>query len=183
MKKLFPAILAIFGLALGTGGGMYLKHQNDLVLAEEAASIELVTPETDEVDAKAVTEPLGPDTPIRRSARDDDDKKETYEYVKLNNQFIVPVVNGEKISALVVMSLSIEVVVGKKEAVFVREPKLRDAFLQVLFAHANSGGFDGVFTTGEKMNDLRGSLYEVAVEILGPTASDVLVIDIVRQDV
>ena len=60
---------------------------------------------------------------------------------------------------------------------------LRDMFLQVMFNHANSGGFDGAFTSGEKMNDLRGSLFQAAVKVLGPIATDVLVIDIVRQDV
>ena len=72
---------------------------------------------------------------------------------------------------------------GNKENVFEVEPKLRDSFLQVMFNHANAGGFDGVFTEGEKMSDLRGSLFEAAREILGEVATDILIFDIVRQDI
>ena len=64
------------------------------------------------------------------------------EYVKLSNQFVVPVVKGKTVVSLVVLSLSLEVPEGQKDAVFRREPKLRDSFLQVLFDHANIGGFD-----------------------------------------
>ena len=178
MKRILPAILAILGLAAGTGAGMFLKPS-----AEEAtASVDgdpgsARTAETTEQPAE------DEDTrPPRRSEQDNPDNETVFEYVKMTNQFVVPVVTGAKVSALIVLALSIEVSAGQKEAVFVVEPKLRDSFLQVLFNHANSGGFEGAFTSGEKMNDLRGSLFEAAVAILGPKVSDVLVIDIVRQD-
>ncbi|NOX41174.1 MAG: flagellar basal body-associated protein FliL [Alphaproteobacteria bacterium] len=193
MKKLLPVILAVVGLAIGTGAGMFLKPKplkpsNDPATksTETASSGKNATAESKpSLNGKApASEQPAPEKPaIRRSQTKDANVGEGFEYVKLNNQFVVPVVTGAKVTALVVMSLSIEVKVGGKEIVFGREPKLRDAFLQVLFNHANSGGFNGTFTTGEKMNDLRGSLFEVASRILGPIATDVLVIDIVRQDV
>lgn len=179
MKKLVPAILAVLGLAIGTSLGHFLKPapKDTAHISDPATETLLADGET------AAPPPVEPEQPVRRSEREDEQVDSSYEYVKLNNQFVVPVVSGSKVSALVVMSLSIEVTAGQKETVFIREPKLRDAFLQVLFNHANSGGFNGAFTTGEKMNDLRGSLFQAAVTILGPVASDVLVIDIVRQDV
>ena len=66
--------------------------------------------------------------------------------------------------------------------VYEREPKLRDAFLRVMFDHANAGGFDGAFTNSNQMDVLRRALREVAQKTIGPTASDVLILDIVRQD-
>lgn len=54
------------------------------------------------------------------------------EYVKMNNQFVVPVVEGGRVAAMVVLSLSLEVDAGNTEAVYQREPKLRDVFLQAL---------------------------------------------------
>ena len=86
-------------------------------------------------------------------------------------------------TALVVISLSLEMTSGGPELVFRREPKLRDSFLQVLFDHANSGGFEGNFTTGRKMDLLRGALRESAIKTLGNTVTNVLIADIVRQDV
>jgi flagellar FliL protein len=180
MGKILPALLALIGLAAGTGAGMMLRPADDAqaeAAVAEVAADQAMTPEAE------ADHPTEGDDATRRSARAGAEDDVAFEYVKLNNQFVVPVVHDTRVTSLVVMSLSVEVAAGQKEVVFAREPKLRDAFLQVLFDHANSGGFDGVFTTGEKMNDLRGSLYLKAVDVLGPIASDVMVIDIVRQDV
>lgn len=103
------------------------------------------------------------------------------EYVSLQRQMIVPIVSDDQVISLVVMSLSIEVEAGFGLDVYDREPKLRDAFLQVLFRHANTGGFSGDFTSGEKMADLRRALNAAAAQVLGPIAIQVLVTDILRQ--
>lgn len=104
------------------------------------------------------------------------------EYVKLNNQFVVPVVEDGRVRSLVILSLSLEVAPGSTEAVYVREPKLRDGFLQVLYDHANSGGFKGTFTDGANLVVLRKSLLEVAHRTIGQVVSDVLISDMARQD-
>ncbi len=59
---------------------------------------------------------------------------------------------------------------------------MRDAFLQVLFDHANVGGFNGSFTDGTNLLTLRTSLKEAGGLILGPAIRDVLITDIARQD-
>jgi hypothetical protein len=104
------------------------------------------------------------------------------DYVKLNNQFVVPVVEGGRVAAMVILSLSLEVAPGSSEAVYAREPKLRDVFLQVLFDHANAGGFRGTFTDGANLVLLREALQESAASVLGAMVTDVLISDIVRQD-
>ena len=183
MKKFFPVLLAIIGLAMGTAAGKFLRPTPE---ETAMADPDHATAEGDHAAASENSQHATGETatePVRRSDREHAAPEGIFEYVKLNNQFVVPVVSGAKVSALVVLSLSIEVSAGQKEIVFEVEPKLRDSFLQVLFNHANSGGFDGAFTAGEKMSDLRGALFEAAFKVLGPIVSDVLVIDIVRQDV
>jgi flagellar protein FliL len=64
------------------------------------------------------------------------------------NQFIVPVMKKGKVAAMVILSLSLEVKPGMTSKVYDMEPKLRDVFLQVMFDHANAGGFDGSYTDG-----------------------------------
>ena len=66
--------------------------------------------------------------------------------------------------------------------VFSKEPKLRVSFLQVMFDHANIGGFSGSFTTNENLGILRRSLREAARAELGKDATDVLILEIARQD-
>ena len=124
-----------------------------------------------------------PDYPINASVPPSAaESTQEREYAKLNNQFVIPVVEDEMVAALVVMSLNVEVTVGSRTAIFAAEPKLRDRFLQVMFDHANTGGFSGNFTTGTKMRALRNELLRVAQDISGPIVTDVLVIDLVRQD-
>jgi hypothetical protein len=55
-------------------------------------------------------------------------------------------------------------------------------FLQVLFDHANAGGFQGSFTDGSNLVILRKALFESAAGILGEQVKDVLISDIARQD-
>jgi len=104
------------------------------------------------------------------------------DFVKLNNQFVVPVVEGGRVVSLVIMSLSVEVALGSTEKVFSQEPKLRDAMLQIMFDHANAGGFNGVFTDGANLTLLRRALMESAQKILGDVVKDVLISDLARQD-
>lgn len=104
------------------------------------------------------------------------------DFVRLDNQFVVPVVQEGRVRSLVILSLSLEVAPGTSSSVYAAEPKLRDAFLQVLFDHANAGGFSGAFTAASAMAALRAALHEAARRVLGSDAYDVLIIDMVRQD-
>lgn len=105
------------------------------------------------------------------------------DFVKLNNQFIVPVVASGRVEALVILTLSLETAPGAREQIYGLEPKLRDAFLQVLFDHSNMGGFQGAFTRSNNLDILRGALLEVAQRQIGPDVHSVLIVDIARQDV
>lgn len=168
MGKILPVLIVLIGLGAGAGAGIFLRPapmvteecQDD---ADGSCSEEMV-----EVTGNGeATEP---------------DLNNVY-YVKLSRQFVVPVVKDSKVSSMIVMSLSIETTPAVADVVFAREPKLRDALLGVMFLHANSGGFDGQFTSSEAMKDLRGSLLEAAREIIGDDVYSVLVTDILRQDV
>lgn len=104
------------------------------------------------------------------------------DFVRLSNQFIVPVVQGGEMRSLVILSLSLEVPAGSGADVLRAEPKLRDLFLQVLFDHANAGGFSGDFTSAARMGALREALREAARQVMGAGLHDVLIVDLVRQD-
>lgn len=159
MKKLLPLILLLVGSGAGVGAGIFLRpapDPTDPAVGNETVSVEMAeTEQADSID---------------------------HEYVKMNNQFVVPVVDGAQVAALVVLSLSLEVPAGQKDAIYAKEPKLRDSFLQVLFDHANIGGFDGAFTNANNLDVLRGALREVAQKDMGEQITDVLIVEIARQD-
>lgn len=168
MKKLIlPIILMLLGVGGGVGAGLALlpQHEEEIVAntCVDGEAMEAMPEQSD-----PVIEPVS---------------LESREYARMNNQFVVPVVMNDRVTALMVMSLSIEVETGGQEAVFSHEPRLRDAFLQVMFDHANIGGFNGAFTASSNMRILREALQDAADQVMRGHISDVLIVDIVRQDV
>lgn len=161
MKKIIPILFLVIGLGAGIGAGVFLGVG-------------------DAEHSDGEMEQVGDN---HKPTSDHDDPEMALEYVKLKNQFVIPVVKGEQVSALVVLSLSIETTPSVKDEIYAREPKLRDAFLQVMFDHANMGGFDGSFTSSDTLDILRKGLLEVAQLEFGDDVSNVLIVGIVRQDV
>jgi flagellar protein FliL len=188
VKKLLPLILAILGSAAGAGAGYFLRPASGAAASESHAPAMAAQEHTPEVTEPAVAtdhaeaEPAAAETQHAADAAEGEHAENQPEYVKLNNQFVVPVVENGSVVAMVILSLSLEVAPGATEAVYAREPKLRDVFLQVLFDHANSGGFRGTFTDGANLVVLRQALLEIARRTLGEIVTDVLIVDIARQD-
>lgn len=193
LGKLIPAILALFGLAAGAGAGLFLRPSATHSEAKSEAGAHDEAPAHGEAPAAhGETAEHGTEAPAKdshggtaadgHSAPAKKGEKSKHDYVKLNNQFVVPVVQNGRVAALVILSISLEVTAGTSEKVYQVEPKLRDGFLQVMFDHANAGGFMGTFTDGSNMILLREALREVAQSTLGADVSDVLIVDIVRQD-
>ena len=173
MKKLLPILLALLGTAAGVGAGIFLAPAHE-------ASSETAQNSAEEGEGSHAGKGDGTD----HAAADENSEGDAGEnqYVKLNNQFVVPVMAGDKVKSLVVLSLSLEVRLGGQEIVYSLEPKLRDVFLRTLFDHANIGGFEGNFTEIHRLDLLRRALYESARNVMGPTVVDVLITEIARQD-
>lgn len=103
--------------------------------------------------------------------------------VELKRQFVVPVVSEGVISSRVALALAIETRPESVGIIRLREPKLRDVFLQILFEHARRDGFDADFANPAKIDLLKRSLLDVAVKEIGADVEGVLVTSINRQDV
>lgn len=173
LRLLLPLALGLLGAAGGAGAALYF--------APEEAPDEVATPESLAEDASA---PCGPglSSASLEAPPEAPPTEGTTEFARMSNQFIVPVMQGGKVDALIVMSLTIEVSAGGSEAVHEREPRLRTSFLQAMFNHANSGGFEGNFTTSRNLEVLRETLLQRAREVIGPPVRDVLITEMVRQD-
>ncbi|MDA5095091.1 flagellar basal body-associated FliL family protein [Aliiroseovarius sp. KMU-50] len=167
MGKILPILLAFIGLGGGAGAGFMLRPEPEIVEINPCGELE--------------SSSHAANAPHSESAHDAEENLNR-DFVKMNNQFVIPVVGQGQVRSLVALSLSLEIAAGSSEEFYQKEPKLRDAFLQVLFDHANLGGFDGVFTDSVKLSSLRMGLEEVATKIMGSAVYDVLVTDIVRQD-
>lgn len=160
LSKLLPILFLIVGLAGGVAAGLFVKPEPADEHSEHS--------ELEKSDKKVKKDSHGSDG--------------STEFIKMHSQFVVPIIQRDEISGLVVLSLSIEIEPGLSEAFYAREPKLRDVFLQVLFDHANIGGFDGAFTSASALDPLRTALLEVAQKEMGDDVISVLITDLARQD-
>lgn len=160
LKKLLPVLLVVVGSAAGGYAGLAMRPEPEPTLEED--QVETAQEEVEEVP---------------------EEESDEREYVELSNQFVIPLVERGDVTALVVMSLSLEAMPGNTEAILAKEPKLRDSFLQVLFDHANLGGFKGAFTELSTLEVLRTALRKVAKDDLGEAVTDVLILEFARQDV
>jgi hypothetical protein len=161
MKKLLPILLIMIGIGAGGAAGFVLRPEPEPV-GEEMVDGEV------KAEEKVVEEP-----PL---------DLDNVEFVKLNNQFVVPVVEDNRVASLVVLSISLETAPENTEMIYAREPKIRDEFLRVLFDHAYTGGFSGAFTASPSLDSLVAQLLTVAKKITKNSVSDVLITDILRQD-
>ncbi|MEM9581651.1 MAG: flagellar basal body-associated FliL family protein [Pseudomonadota bacterium] len=158
MSKLLPILLIVIGVAAGGGAGFFLRPVPE------------ITEDGTQDGSKKVQK--------KESAEDETPPA----FVKLNNQFVVPVVSSDNVSALVVLSLTLETTEEATQQLYDIEPKIRDTSLRVLFDHAYAGGFDGQFTAPSKLGTLRTALVEAINAIAKDAVSDVLITDIIRQD-
>jgi flagellar FliL protein len=169
MKLVAPILLALLGLGAGVAAGVALKPAPD----QAPACAE---------DAHAPCEAAAAD-PLAPPSGGHEEEGHGATVVALDKPLVAPVFADDRVRAMVVASFAIALPADHAAEVEALSPRLRDAFLQAMFVHANSGGFDGAFTQGRKMEDLRAALLKAARQVFGATpVSDVLITEIARQD-
>lgn len=97
------------------------------------------------------------------------------------NQFFVPVMRAGDMKALMILTLTIETDEDQLERLQKQEHRLRDALLRRLMIEANTGGFEGNFTTEPFLRGLREALLEAARAATDDSVHAVLIEDIARQ--
>lgn len=102
--------------------------------------------------------------------------------VEFPSQFFVPIVRNGNLRSVMVLELGMEVVEARAEAVYAQEFRLRDALLRALMIHANTGGFDGNFTSEPHLKLLGDTLLAAAHGISGEDVQTILIGNIARQE-
>ncbi|TVQ54499.1 MAG: flagellar basal body-associated protein FliL [Rhodobacteraceae bacterium] len=172
MNILLPAALSIVGLLGGAGAGWYMRPAPP------------IPPEPcfDETGAELAAEVCAARRETEALTKTPTEAGDSGAFVKLDRQFIVPVVSEDRVASMMVLTINLEVEPRGVEPVLALEPKLRDALLRAMFDHAYTGGFSGDFTAEPVMRELRGNLLLAARRVAGADVRNVLVADIIRQD-
>jgi len=166
MKLLVPAALLVLGTGSGVGAALFVKEPSVPISQDTLTCENEGSPALDKTNYIIQEKPEDVETA----------------FIELENQFVVPLVNEDKVTAIIVLSIGVEVKTEKKDAVMIAAPKLRDRMLQVLFRHANIGGFSENFTSSSNMRVVREELLAASKRAVGDSVVDVLILDIVRQE-
>ncbi|MGD1868928.1 MAG: hypothetical protein ACFB0F_05325 [Neomegalonema sp.] len=111
-------------------------------------------------------------------------KKATeYDYLRLDRQFVVPIIEDGSVRSLVVLELNLEIEPGASERIYSIEPRVRDALLAQLHRTAQEGGFVDRLGTSSFLNELREDLRLALKPILGDDLHSDLIGNNVRRAV
>ena len=156
MGKLIPVMLIVLGIGAGLGAGLALRPVPEI---EEQAEDDAAPPSYSAL-------PEGSEIGV----------------FEIPNHFMVPLIIDDQIASVLLVSLAIEIDDAQRTLVESSLPRLRDALLQVMFDHANSGGFSGVFTANTALGSLRSALLEAGQRVVGrDVVFKVLITDIMRS--
>ncbi|MBW7920968.1 MAG: flagellar basal body-associated FliL family protein [Rubellimicrobium sp.] len=168
-------VLLVLGAGAGAGVAWFGPWQPARDMADGTDAPPVADPAPG-AGAEAAPAPAAPGLPVASAIRPDAD------YQRLDDPFLVPLVRDNAVAAMMVLTLGLEVAPGQSDLIRRREPRLRNQLLQALFDHANTGGFDGMFTGAANMRALRESLTRAARDVVGDAAGSVLILDMVRQE-
>jgi flagellar FliL protein len=109
-------------------------------------------------------------------------QSEAHAFIDMERKFVVPLVRGNRVRSLVVVDLRLEVRASGESRALALKPKVRDAFLDTLYAIAVAGLFDGDLYSNNVQHEMRARLLEAAREVLQDDARAILIGELLRQD-
>lgn len=184
LRKLLPVLLSVLALVAGAVGGNLLRGTTAAGVAApdpQAALPADELPALEPIAADSTIPPPPAAAPPAPAEPGEADAAAATAWFKFPQQFFVPVLHGGHLDSTMILSLSVEMPETASEEVYAHEIKLRDALLRQLLIHANTGGFDGNFTTEAHLRKLRAELTATARTIV-PRIGEILIGDIARQE-
>jgi hypothetical protein len=169
IRKLIPILLPVIALLGGAFGGDMLRAPAD---AANAATGDHAAEPADDGHSPAKSD---------HGASDDHGNTEADGWFTFPTQFFVPLARRGDMNDLMIITLTLQTDAASIEAMRKKEHALRDALLRQLLIHANTGGFDGNYTSERTLVALRQDLLKAAVTVTDLPLKAVLIEDIARQ--
>ena len=163
-------LIGVVGVAaLAGGGGGFVAKTSFLQQAATASSL-------DAKDADASHKTQAKEKTGHGASKSAD--VADISHMKFSRQFVVPVVRGGRPRTMMIFEISITLDGSKSDGAYAYEPQLRDAMLGALFELASDGTLERITEDREVMIAVKHDLLLVAQQILGETATDILLLDI-----
>lgn len=191
MRKFLPMLIPILALAGGVAAGDMLRPAPEGAdhAADPSAEDKAGAAQADSHGAGATPDPAAPAAAESHANAKDhggggghgDGAVSEEGWFTFPTQFFVPLMRNGDMGAVMILTLTIETGSADLSAMKQQEHRLRDALLRELLIHANTGGFDGNFTSEARLAPLRDRLQKAAQASTSLPVKAVLIEDIARQ--
>ena len=189
MKKILAFLIPVLALVGGVAAGEMLRpgaKATDPAAAEAPADEDHGSAEPEDHASADQGAPDASDHAASAPAADQGgghggEAVPTEGWFTFPTQFFVPLMRNGDMGAVMILILTIETPGSDLQAMEQQEHRLRDALLRELLIHANTGGFDGNFTSEARLAPLRERLQKAAQASTDLTVKAVLIGDIARQ--
>jgi hypothetical protein len=169
IRKLIPILLPVVALLGGAFGGDMLRAPADAAIP--VAGDHAAEPSHDGHGAAQDD----------HGASGDHGSTEAEGWFTFPTQFFVPLARQGDRNDLMILTLTLQTDGASIEAMRKKEHALRDVLLRQLLIHANTGGFDGNYTSDRTLVLLRQDLLKAAATVTDLPLKAVLIEDIARQ--
>jgi len=197
VKKILTPILLIVGIFAGVFGANFLKGspaEPAAVESEEYADGEHASDEHGKdgksADGKTDKKKTDKDKKDKKDKGKADKSKDGYggsvsaiNYYKFSREFIIPLMDDSEIKSLVILNINLEFDVEKSPSLFAIEPKLRDNIMTTLIELSNDGVTLDKIGNIESYETVRSMVLKNLQEVIGEGITNVLIVDMAKQDV
>ncbi|MEM9422604.1 MAG: hypothetical protein AAF986_08880 [Pseudomonadota bacterium] len=177
MKIIIVSLLNIAAVGGGIYGGSFLRPApaGDAKYSEEKSSKNEGTEKGDKKknNKKAKGNDKG----------DGEEASLEYFSVRFSRPFVVPVTDGWRTQALVVLKLNVEVEQAAADQTAGLQDKMRDRIMSSLIGFSHEGGFAGATTDPALYDAVRVSVRDAVEDMFPEMVGDVLILELLKRSV
>ena len=183
IKKILSPVSLVFAVVLGGVSADFMRNKSAYIGGSASSTI----PSYDnKKPSKNNTKKKNKKDNIKDKEQGDNSKLNSASgdtsYMKFKRQFVIPIMDRDKIQSLVIMNINLELDKDAPQSAYTLEPKLRDAIMRELLALSHTGAFSDDLTSTETYNKLRNSLLTASQAVMKKGVKNVLILDLMRQD-
>lgn len=186
LRKLIPVIIALIALGGGIAAGDMLHPGNNDAVPDDVqdptghgdAAPDAVGDDTADVSGHQ-TAPASGHGAATTTTTTTTTNPAAFSFP---SQFFVPVVRNGDMGTVMILTLSLQTDAAQIAFLQQQEHLLRDALLRQLLIQANTGGFDGNFTSETSLGALRAALLKSTRAATSVPIEGVLIEAIARQE-
>lgn len=179
MKLVAPALIAgVFGAA-GGAAAVYMKTGSSAP-AESAAPSEDGHGEKPKKEKAGHGEKKGHGK--AKGGHGSADSAGAPAYYKFSREFVVPIIDNERVKSLVILNLNLQVDSAASQDLFSQEPVLRDNIMTTLIGLSGDDTIFNSLNNVEHYETIRSMILSNLQDSVSEDIQNVLILDMARQD-